>query len=449
MNTDRNPEPPLDGALSFDEQVRAAAAVDFGSLVHRRPAGVLLPVSDQDIASTIRWAAARGQKVAPRGQGHSVFGRSQVSEGIVIDMTRLRTVRSIRHDRVVVDAGATWNEVLASTLPRGLTPPALTDYLHLSIGGTLAVGGIGSAISRYGAQTDNLLEMEVITGDGRMLRCSPDHNADLFDAVRAGLGQVAIMSRATLRLIEAPRQVRRFLLTYPDLRTMLKDQRLLAAGGRFDRMQGAVLAAPTGGWTFKIDAAKDLSGDAPDDGALLSGLSDDRDRAQPSTEVYFDYLNRLTAFEQTLRANGQWFFPHPWLTTFVGDSGIEAVVSATLAELTPADLGTFGQVVLSAFHRRAVNTPLLRLPTDNLCYAFNLIRVPATDSTAEADRLVAANRAAYDRVRASGGALYPVSAFPMSRENWRQHFGTIFRPLSNAKAKYDPDGVLTPGYEIF
>lgn len=449
MNTDQDPGPPLDGALSFDGRVRAAAAIDFGHLVHRTLAGVLLPVSDQDVARTIRWAAARGQKVAPRGRGHSVFGRSQVSDGIVIDMTRLRAVHSIRNDRVVVDAGATWNDVLASTLPRGLAPPALTDYLHLSIGGTLAVGGIGSAISRYGAQTDNVVEMEVITGDGRTLRCSPDHNADLFDAVRAGLGQVAIVSRATLRLIEAPRQVRRFLLTYPDLRMMLKDQRLLAADGRFDRMQGAVLAASTGGWTFRIDAAKDLTGDPPDDGALLSGLSNDRDKTQPSTEIYSDYLNRFAALEQTLRANGQWFFPHPWLTTFVGDSGVESVVSATLAELTPADLGSFGQIVLSAFHRRAVNTPLLRLPVDELCYAFNLIRVPATDSAAEADRLVAANRATYDRVSASGGALYPVSAFPMSRENWRQHFGTIFRPLSDAKAKYDPDGVLTPGYEIF
>ena len=52
------------------------------------------------------------------------------------------------------------------------------------------------------------------------------------------------------------------------------------------------------------------------------------------------------------------------------------MVSGELARLTPADLGTFGQVVLSAFRRQAVTSPLLRLPADDLCYAFNLVRIP-------------------------------------------------------------------------
>ena len=38
--------------------------------------------------------------------------------------------------------------------PLGLTPPVLTDYLHLSVGGTISVGGIGGATSRFGTQAD-------------------------------------------------------------------------------------------------------------------------------------------------------------------------------------------------------------------------------------------------------------------------------------------------------
>jgi FAD/FMN-containing dehydrogenase len=436
--------------MHFDDKTRAAAAHDFGNLVHRQPKGVLHPLSDRDLSQTMRWAAARGLKVAPRGRGHSVFGRSQAADGIVIDMTRFRTIDGVQGDRVVVDAGATWDEVLASTLAQGLTPPVLTDYLPLSVGGTLAVGGIGGTSSRHGMQTDNVLAMEVITGDGRKRDCSTTRHADLFDAVRAGLGQVALIRRATLKLVPAPRQLRRFLLSYPDLKTMLKDQRLLAADGRFDRMQGAVVAAPTGGWTFRIEAAKNLNGRTTDgDDALLGELSDDREKAQRSTVAYADDAHRLAPLEQTLRSNRQWFFPHPWLTTFVGDAQIESVAEATLAALTPADLGTFGQVVLSAFHRRAVHTPLLRLPADALCFAFNLIRIPTSDNAAEADRLVAANRASYERVRASGGTLYPVGALPMSCEDWRRHFGGAFGPLRDARRKYDPAGILTPGYELF
>lgn len=79
-----------------------------------------------------------------------------------------------------------------------------------------------------------------------------------------------------------------------------------------------------------------------------------------------------------MRSNGQWFYPHPWLTTFVGDSRIESVVGDELARLTPADLGTFGQVALSAFRTQAVTSPLLQLPADNLSYTFNLVRFPTS-----------------------------------------------------------------------
>jgi FAD/FMN-containing dehydrogenase len=131
------PLPPLDGELHFDKASRVAAADDFGHIVYRTPKGVLLPGSDQDVATTIRWAGGLGHKIAPQGQSHSVYGRAQVRAGIVIDMTQLRTVHDVQNDRVVVDAGAKWSEVLAVTLPQGLTPPVLTEYLELSAGGTL------------------------------------------------------------------------------------------------------------------------------------------------------------------------------------------------------------------------------------------------------------------------------------------------------------------------
>jgi FAD/FMN-containing dehydrogenase len=441
--------PPLDGELRFDEEARAAAADDFGHIVRRKPKGVLLPGSAQDVAATIRWADGLGRKVAPQGQSHSVYGRAQAGDGIVIDMSRLHTVHAVRDDRVDVDAGAKWSEVLAATLPHGLTPPVLAEYLELSVGGTLVVGGVGAATSRYGVQSDNVLELEVVTGEGQKVTCSPDNNADLFDAVRAGLGQVAVITRATLKLISAPEQVRRYQLFYPDLNTMLTDERLLTADQRFDAAQGAVLPTPAG-WKYRLDAVAQLSSNnVPDDASLLAGLSDDRSAAEIATLPYFDYLNRLSALEQALRANGQWFYPYPWLTTFVGDSQVESVVGEEMARLTPADLGTFGQVVLSAIRREAITSPLLQLPEDELVYAFNLVRIPTTDDAVEAERLVKANRAIYKRVRAAGGTLYPVSAFPMSRDDWRRHFGPAWGRLRDAKRRFDPKRILTPGYELF
>jgi cytokinin dehydrogenase len=316
------------------------------------------------------------------------------------------------------------------------------------VAGTIVVGGVGAATSRVGVLADNVLEMQVVTGTGEQVTCSAGHRADLFDAVRAGLGQVGVVTAATLRLMPAPQQVRRYRLIYPDLQTLLHDQRALTEDARFDAVQGAILPTPAG-WTYRLDAVKAFSTEPPDDAILLSGLSDDRARAQLSISSYGAYLGRLAALEQALRANGQWFFPHPWLTTFVGDASVESVVTRELSLMTPADLGPLGQIGLSPIRRHAVGGPLLQLPADDLVYAFNFIRIPATDSRSEATRLVAANRAIYERIRADGGTLYPVSAFPMSRDDWRQHFGPAFRQLRQAKRSFDPANILTPGYEVF
>ena len=312
--------PSLDGSLQFDESSRAAATDDFGHIVRNRPESVLLPGSERDVATAIRWAGERGRKVAARGQGHSVYGRAQARDGLVIDMRQLRQLHAIADDHVVVGAGATWRELLEATLPRKLTPPVLTGYLDLSVAGTLVVGGVGDTTFRNGVQSDNVLELDVITGTGQKITCSLDNHTDLFEAMRAGLGQAGVITRATLKLIPAPDAVRFYELTYSDLQSMLVDQRLLATGHRCQGLQGAIVSSPAG-WSYKIDAVTyGAAGDATaNDRSVLAGLAVDKAAVRVRTLTYLDYLDRLSALERLLRSKGQWLNPHPWLTTFVAD----------------------------------------------------------------------------------------------------------------------------------
>lgn len=92
---------------------------------------------------------------------------------------------------VWVQAGTRWREVLAATTAVGLTPPVFTDYVDTTVGGTLCVGGIGGASHRHGLQVDNVLTLEVVTGDGRKIFCSPTIQPLLFRSVLVGLGQFA------------------------------------------------------------------------------------------------------------------------------------------------------------------------------------------------------------------------------------------------------------------
>lgn len=89
----------------------------------------------------IEFAGRFRLQIEARGQGHQPFGQAQVSKGLVIDMRLLRTVRSVSNYRLDIDAGADWRTVLQAALQRGLTPPVLTAYLGLTVGGTLSIGG--------------------------------------------------------------------------------------------------------------------------------------------------------------------------------------------------------------------------------------------------------------------------------------------------------------------
>jgi FAD/FMN-containing dehydrogenase len=64
-------------------------------------------------------------------------------------------------------------------------------------------------------------------------------------------------------------------------------------------------------------------------------------------------------------------------------------------------------------------------------------------------RMVAQNRALYDRIRRAGGVLYPVSAFSMSPDDWKDHFGPSWPRFRQAKQRHDPGNLLTPGYNVF
>src|SRR4029453_16507595 len=226
--------PRLDGELSFDPAVRAEYANDYGRIIHQQPLAVLKPGSVRDIASTVSFARRFGLKIAARGQGHQPFGQAQVSGGIVIDMRSLQQVHTFTADSVEVDAGASWRTLLQATLSYGLAPPVLQKFLGLHVGGPLSSGGVGLASLRHGAQVDQTLALQVVTGEGDVVRCSAHQHRDLFEAVLAGQGKFAVITRATLRLERAPRQVREYVLPYRDLPTLVQDGTRVTLDGRFD-----------------------------------------------------------------------------------------------------------------------------------------------------------------------------------------------------------------------
>jgi cytokinin dehydrogenase len=131
-----------------------------------------------DVAGLVRAAfgSARGFRVSARGHGHSISGQAQAPGGVVVDMShgpgaaaRARALPvyspALGGHYVDVWGGELWVDVLNWTLAHGgLAPRSWTDYLYLSVGGTLSNAGISGQAFHHGPQISNVYELDVVTG---------------------------------------------------------------------------------------------------------------------------------------------------------------------------------------------------------------------------------------------------------------------------------------------
>ncbi|NNN30107.1 FAD-binding protein [Streptomyces sp. S3(2020)] len=447
----------------------ALASHDFGHIVESRPLGVLAARSCAAVGELVAFAGTQGVPVAARGCGHAPYGQGQADGGYVVDMGGLDEVRCVPGDRTLVaGAGATWGEVVRVGLAEGLVPPVLPDHLGASVGGVLSTGGFGGSSHRRGLVADWVRELEVVTGTGERLVCSPERHPDLFGAVLAGLGQCALIVRAALRLVPAPVRVRRYRLYHEDPAGFFTDQRRLARDGRFSHVAGRARPALGGTWSYMIEAVAPYGGELPRvddrltgdelspgdelslrDDLLIGDLDHDRDSEEIEDLSYVEYLHRPDRDERLLRATGEWDRPHPWLTLLLPEAAAAAFVPAVLAEADQQGLRFCGVVQLRPLSGRVLGAPLLRRPPGELLCLLSLMRTAPPTDPGTVQRMVAANRALYERARAVGGVLHPVSALPMTGEDWRAHFGPDWADFARVKEQYDPQHILTRGYGLW
>ncbi|XP_010247026.1 PREDICTED: cytokinin dehydrogenase 3-like [Nelumbo nucifera] len=377
----------MDSILLNFHRPTSSETLDFGRIVQHSPTSVLKPNTPEDISSLLKTISSSSRynslTVAARGAGHSIHGQAHALDGIVIDMTSLpkcirigkTKVGSDQKDCFFVDVGGgvLWVEVLVETLKHGLAPRSWTDYLFLTVGGTLSVGGISGQTFKYGPQICNVLEMDVITGRGDILTCSKDQNSELFHGVLGGLGQFGIIIRARVILETAPEMVRCVRLTYNDFSKFTGDQERLISMKEVDYVEGFMkLSCSENKPLDHLSFIPSISGSTESNverrnvaytiemAMYYNGATDaqqlmDQVLSRLSTSVsaissldvsYFDFLNRVRQEELRLRSIGLWEVPHPWLNMFVPKSQITA----------------FHDLLLNVISSTPINGPILIYP---------------------------------------------------------------------------------------
>ena len=173
-----------------------AARLPWNVAVDQRPAAVAVPRNAQEVAAVVRMAAELGLRVAPQSTGHNP---GPLAARGLHDVILLRTaemgmaIADPTRDIVRVEGGALWESAVdvAAAHGRAVLHGSSPD---VGVAGYSLGGGIGWYARSLGLATNSLTSVEIVIGDGTLVRASASENPELFWALRGGGGSFGIVT---------------------------------------------------------------------------------------------------------------------------------------------------------------------------------------------------------------------------------------------------------------
>jgi len=167
------------------------------------PAEVVHPTSESELAAAVKQAVAAGRRVKVVGSGHS-FTDCAVTDGTQIVLDKYNRVTSVDTgaQTVTAQAGTTIAELNKILAAYRMAMPNLGDIAYQTISGAIstATHGTGAKLSGIAAQ---VIGLDIVTGDGSIVTCSPNEERDLWEVARVGVGALGALSTVTLQCVPA------------------------------------------------------------------------------------------------------------------------------------------------------------------------------------------------------------------------------------------------------
>jgi cytokinin dehydrogenase len=443
------------GQVLVDDASRESVSTDFGRMIVRKPGAVVRPTSTEDVASAIKFAVRHGLSVSTRGGGHSQTGQS-LSDQIVLDMASLDKVSEVNpaQGTVVCQAGLKWRALVEHLAPQRLSPPVLTNNLDVTIGGTLSSAGLGVASWRHGTQADNCVELQVVTGEGEIVRCSSQQHQDLFDAVRAGMGQFGVITAAKLKIRSYQPGFRSFYLLYDDLGVLLDDLKIVMTDERFDYLESWCVPCPQGfkqvagtrqafaQWFYPLHATIETGGKSDSEAdEKLAGLKFYK-HVHTEDGGLIDFFARLDPLFVIWKRTGFWEYAHPWMECVLPWQSTPVYIGQVLQNMPPQAIAG-GHILLWPARGNSSSVPLFMRPTSDFLMGFGIL--PAVPPRFLEEALPKLNMASQASMM-MGGKRYLSGYIAFDATQWKAHYGEKWATVVKSKKKYDPHRVLNPGF---
>jgi hypothetical protein len=179
------------------------------------PAFIVQPTGSADVQNAVDFARENSLLLAVKCGGHAAKGLSSCDKGMQIDLSQLRNSRVDTFQKTArLAGGSLLGELDHESMSHGLVTTA-GSVSHTGVGGLTLGGGFGRLQRRFGLTIDNVLEMDIVTPDGKLRRVGPNNDPDLFWALRGGGGNFGVVTSFKFQLHEMQRNVIRGYALFP------------------------------------------------------------------------------------------------------------------------------------------------------------------------------------------------------------------------------------------
>jgi len=214
----------LGSRLSVSEAVREQHSHGEASGRPYPPDAVVWPENTEEVSRIVATCSSHAVPVIAFGAGTSLEGHvSAPYGGICIDLSRMNQVLEVRQEDAdcVVQPGVTREQLNAWLRDTGLFFP-VDPGANASIGGMVSTRASGTTTIRYGAMTRNVLALQVVLADGRVVRfgtraAKSSTGYDLVRLLVGAEGTLGIITEITLRLYGIPEAMTAAMCVFPDL----------------------------------------------------------------------------------------------------------------------------------------------------------------------------------------------------------------------------------------
>ena len=158
----------------------------WNAMIDRRPAFVVRCLGVADVIACVRFARSHNLLLCIKSGGHNIAGLAAADGALMVDMSLMRGVWVDNHRRIAhAQAGCLLGDVDRETQVHGLAT-VLGFVSQTGIAGLTLGGGFGYLTRRFGYTVDNVVGMNVVTADGKLIRADTQENPDLFWGLRGG-----------------------------------------------------------------------------------------------------------------------------------------------------------------------------------------------------------------------------------------------------------------------